>query len=222
MEYIVYSITCQDKDVQSIYVGSTKDFVDRQRKHIYKSKDETNNLKLYNTIRDNGGWVNWEIKILEICTRVTKSDARIREQFFYDKLEADLNMIKPHTTKEERRLSQHEYKKQYKVEHKEELSKMSKQYRVKNQEKIVEQKKQYNIENKEKILEKAKHYYIENRDERLEYQNQYALSNKEKIASRNSEKLYCEPCGLYHSRVNKVRHYRSKQHIANLAIFTDK
>ncbi len=91
LEFTIYSITCFNEKVKGIYVGSTKDFVDRQIKHKYASNDKNRkHLKVYRVINKNGGLDNWEFTCLQIrnCTEI---DARALEQKWYDKLNADLN-----------------------------------------------------------------------------------------------------------------------------------
>jgi len=225
MEYKIYKITCIDEKVPGIYVGSTKSFVKRQRKHKQESSNEKNNIKLYNTIRDNGDWVNWEIKILEICTCVTKTDAVIREQFFYDKLKADLNTIRPYSSPEYKKEKAIEYKRQHKEKILEYQMEYKKHYYLNNKEAILERSKQYYDKNKQKILKQEKQFRLDNRDNFLEQRKQYLLFNKEKIASReasrSAEKIFCESCELYHRRGDKSKHYKTQNHLANLAIFTD-
>ena len=133
----------------------------------------------------------------------TESHARILERFWYDLLKADLNMIKPYITKEEKQICNAELY-------------------FKNKEKRLERQKLYYIENKQKRLEQDKLKYLKNRDNILEQKKQYNLSYKEKIASLKSQRLYCESCELYHRRGDKAVHYKSQKRIANLAIFTDK
>jgi len=152
LEFTIYSITCFNEKVKGIYVGSTKDFVDRQIKHKYASNDKNRkHLKVYRVINKNGGLDNWEFTCLQIrnCTEI---DARALEQKWYDKLNADLNSKRPHITEEELL----EYKKHY--------------YNI-NRDKRLEQFKQYNIENKEQ----RKLYYIENK-KRLPHTNQKRFS----------------------------------------------
>ena len=64
---IIYKIYCKDPSVTDVYVGHTTNFV--QRKYSHKQtcnnvKSPYYNLKLYKTIRENGNWSNWEMKIL--------------------------------------------------------------------------------------------------------------------------------------------------------------
>ena len=124
---------------------------------------------------------------MEICTCETKSEAFIREQYYIDKLQPELNSLRAHTTREERRFQCIEYK-------------------VKNKEQILEQGKQYRLDTSEHILERSKQFYI---------------ANKERIKKRFAEKLYCQPCGLYHNRGTKSKHYKTQNHVKILAKVID-
>jgi hypothetical protein len=187
MEYTIYSITCKDVEVTGVYVGSTNDLVNIKRNHKCNSRKEIKaHLKLYKVINSNGGISNWEFKILEIFNCETQHEAFIKEQYYIDKLQSDLNTYMPYTTIEEKKLYIAEYDKKKYVEHKDAI-------------------KQKYVKNKDKILENIK---------------QCQSDNKEKIASQKSEKSYCHPCGLYHTRGNKAYHYKSKKHLDNLAKIT--
>ena len=64
---IIYKITCKDTNITDVYVGHTTNFV--QRKHAHKQNcinDKASNYKykLYEVIRDNGGWNNWKMEII--------------------------------------------------------------------------------------------------------------------------------------------------------------
>ena len=92
---IIYKIFCRDKNVTDIYVGYTTNFT--KRKALHKSccvsgKD----LKIYNIMRCNGGWDNWEM--IEIAKYDCKdsTEARIKEQYHYELLNANLNVIYPY------------------------------------------------------------------------------------------------------------------------------
>ena len=236
MEYTIYSITCIDKKVKGIYVGSTNDLVKRKKSHKHVLNDETNNIKLYNTIRANGGWVNWEIKILESFTCETQHQAFIKERYYIDKWQADLNIKRPYRTLEEKKLYKTEYGKLYNIEHKEEILKQTKQFYIENKNKILKYRKQFRLDNKEKIAEQEKTHYDKNKNKILEKQRQFRLDNKEKIAEHDkkyqvenaerikqqkAERIFCPHCDLYHRRGDKVRHSRSKLHLDNLAKITD-
>ena len=176
MNYTIYKIVCKNETVPGIYVGSTKDFVKRRTEHKSHSKNEKNNTKLYNTIRANGGFENWKMEVVEYCTCDTTTDARIRERFYFDQLQANLNSIKPQLNLEEKKLY------------------------------VVEWTKQYWSNNKEIIKEKNQQFWLENKTKKLQ---------------QKSEKIYCGTCDVHHSRGHQSRHYRSCNHISNVAKMTD-
>jgi hypothetical protein len=79
---IIYKIICKDPSVKDFFVSHTTNF--SQKKHSHKtnctnSKKKDYNLQIYQTIRANGGWDNWEM--LEIAKYNCKdaNDARIKE-----------------------------------------------------------------------------------------------------------------------------------------------
>jgi len=132
MSYYIYKICCDDCP-DYVYVGSTKTF--RQRKAQHKHDCNTGNIKkLYNTIRENGGWENWRMVILEDCGEITLTQARIKEEEHRVKLNGNLNMIKCKRDKK----------------------KYDKEYYENNKEKILEYNKEYYENNKEEINKKVK------------------------------------------------------------------
>ncbi len=91
---IIYKIICNDHSVTDIYVGHTTNFVKRK----YQHKTLCNNnfkLKIYDVIRQNGGWDNWSmVEIAKYCCQDV-TEARIREQEHYELLKPSLNTVKP-------------------------------------------------------------------------------------------------------------------------------
>ena len=64
---IIYKITCKDKTIKDLYVGHTTNFVQRKKCHKISCISKTainNNYKLYRIIRENGGWENWNMEIV--------------------------------------------------------------------------------------------------------------------------------------------------------------
>jgi hypothetical protein len=99
---IIYKITCNDPKVNDVYVGHTTNFV--QRKHAHKQscineKSPNNKCKLYEVIRANGGWLNWNMEIIHFCNCKNQYDARIKEQEYFVLLKANLNSIEPMSPK---------------------------------------------------------------------------------------------------------------------------
>jgi hypothetical protein len=95
---IIYKITCKDPNIKDIYVGHTVNFV--QRKHAHKQSCNNENscnykCKLYETIRNNGGWNNWDMEIIHFCKCKDQYEARSKEQEYFVLLNATLNSIEP-------------------------------------------------------------------------------------------------------------------------------
>ena len=64
---IIYKIICKDSNVTDVYVGHTTNFV--QRKYAHKqgcinNKSPNYKCKLYEVIRNNNGWDNWHMEIV--------------------------------------------------------------------------------------------------------------------------------------------------------------
>ena len=144
-----YKFCCNDTTIYSSYVGHTSNF--RQRKSSHKSNcDNPNgkayNLKIYQTIRENGGWDNWNMIEIESKMCSSKRDAERREQTLTEELAADMNMNKSFRTQ-----TKAEYKKQYYVDHLEELKQYSKQYYDEHREDRKPYSKQYYVDHREEI-----------------------------------------------------------------------
>jgi len=142
---IIYKIVCKDLEVTEIYVGHTTDFKTRKSSHKHyttKENDRKYNLKIYKYIRENGGWENFDMIEIEKYSECKDSnEATARERYWYEQLNAKLNMRFPQRTDEE-----------YRKSNKEEIKK----YFDKNKDKIREQRKQYRNENKDEINNKQK------------------------------------------------------------------
>uniref|UniRef100_A0A6C0LR70 C2H2-type domain-containing protein n=1 Tax=viral metagenome TaxID=1070528 RepID=A0A6C0LR70_9ZZZZ len=95
---IIYKITCKDPTVKDVYVGHTTNFV--QRKHAHKqsctnNKSSNYDCKLYEVIRNNGGWNNWFMEIVGFFNCNDHYEARKKEQEYFELLRATLNSIEP-------------------------------------------------------------------------------------------------------------------------------
>jgi hypothetical protein len=95
---IIYKITCIDNSITDLYVGHTTNFV--QRKHAHKQscinkKLSSYKCKLYEVIRNNGGWNNWKMEIINFFNCKDHYEARQKEQEYFVSLNANLNSIEP-------------------------------------------------------------------------------------------------------------------------------
>lgn len=131
-EYFIYKIYCKDETITDIYIGSTKTSL-RRRWNNHKSICDNQICIAYNDykyqfIRENGGIANWDIIEIErlVCDVI---EARIRERYWIEELNATLNRVRAYATIEERKkqnyessLKEHrkEYRKKWKKENEKE------------------------------------------------------------------------------------------------------
>ena len=63
--FFFYKITCREKDDKCCYIGKTKNFCNRVACH--KSNSKFSNIKLYQYIREHGGFNNFFIEKIHQC-----------------------------------------------------------------------------------------------------------------------------------------------------------
>ena len=95
---IFYKIYCITPEITDMYIGHTTNFV--QRKHAHKqscinTKCKNYNCKLYNYIREHGGWKNWIMEIIAFRNCEDHYTARKCEQEYFKEYKATLNSIEP-------------------------------------------------------------------------------------------------------------------------------
>ena len=177
------------------YVGHTSNWINRKYSHKSNCNTENNkgyHYKVYQIMRENGGWNNFvmiEIK-REIC--IDSIDARKKEQELIEELNAKMNTCRSYISEEEKK-------------------KNHKDYNLKNKEEINEYQKEYNLKNKEYIKKNQKENYEKNKEKILEKQKDYYLKNKERIKEKNKEKINCI-CGSIFLKCNKSKHERLLKH----------
>jgi predicted GIY-YIG superfamily endonuclease len=95
----LYEIVCRDLNIKDLYVGHTTDF--RRRKNGHKSRSSSSEIKIYKTIRNNGGWDNWSMIEIEKFSCNDSNEATARERYWFEILQAQLNTLFPQRTREE-------------------------------------------------------------------------------------------------------------------------
>ena len=162
-EYKIYKLVCNDTDL--FYVGSTRDFTTRKSKHksdCNKPHSKAYNQKKYLTIRQFGGWENWNMVCIDILYDVTKLEAEIREEKMRMDLKALLNSHKASCGG----ITKQEYNKIYYEENRDHFKEQNKLYREENREQIRAQKNEkcdcdcggkYNHDGKARHLRTKKH-----------------------------------------------------------------
>ena len=101
---VIYKLICNDLNVKDIYVGHTTCFRKRKSQHKVSCSNEKRkdyNLKVYQIIRQNGGWNNWTMIEIEKFPCRDGNEARTRERYWFEELKADMNTIIPSRSKKE-------------------------------------------------------------------------------------------------------------------------
>jgi len=88
----------------------------------------------------------------------------------------------------------------------------NKMYRIENKEFLAVQKKEYYAKNKDSIIEKATKYNRENKDKRAITCKKYYLKKKTQI----TQKVQCDTCCCFVSKMHIKRHEQSQKHQHNL------
>ena len=180
-----------------VYIGSTCDVVKRicrHKKNCTNPQNDYYKCKVYKYIRENGGWKEWELIIIdEIEVPLKECEERRKyEQDYITKYDAinKLNTFKAFRTEEDK-LNRHKI------------------YRLNNIEKCREKDKRTGKiryeRDKERMIGQAK----------LNYEK-----NKDKIKERTGEKICCNICGSFVNKGNIAVHQRTQKCInfKNLAI----
>ena len=148
-----YKIVCKDLDITDMYIGHTTDFASRKSRHkqfCTKNLNETKyNFYVYRFIRENGGWGNWDMILIETRNCENKLDALRTERDFIERLGSTLNRSIPTRTEQER-------KRVYYEKNKDRIREWHKAYREEYKEIVNEKHKQYRLINKDIVNEKMK------------------------------------------------------------------
>ena len=195
--YLIKHKTCDDKKV---YVGSTNNLKNRINEHkstCNNEKSKNYNYKLYQYLRENGGFYMYEIIILEFYICNFKHELHDREDDYIKMYDNNLNSKRAYLTRQEYKKRINKYAKKYYDENKDKFKK----YRENNKEYL----KKWYENNKEEINEYSKKYYYENKDKVLE--------RSKKNYDENKEKITCE-CGSIVVKKDITRHRKSLKHIA--------
>ena len=96
---IIYKIYCNNDTITDTYVGHTTNFFVRKHQHKNACNDSKNVLKIYKTIRENGGWGNWNMIEIAKYNCKDSTEARIKEQQHYEELKSTLNSCPPYVDK---------------------------------------------------------------------------------------------------------------------------
>ena len=197
---IIYKIQHETKD-ELLYIGSTTHFGNRKRQHkssCYNPNEKSYNNKLYQTIRDNGGWNTFSMVMVKPFPCENKRQAEAEEDKCIREMKSSLNMRKAFLSPEEKQEYFKEYNKCFYQQNRERILQQKKEYQHQNIDKLKEYNREYGQKNKTKIDERHKEYRHQNKEKTKEYDTLYREKNidklKEQRNERDKEKIKCE-CG---------------------------
>jgi hypothetical protein len=162
---VIYKLVCNDLNILGCYVGHTTDFTRRKAYHKSDCNNENGehyNYKVYQIIRENGGFQNYSMIEIEKYPCRDENESTARERHWFEILNSGLNTNVPNRSRQE-----------YYEDHKEEM-------------------RQYYADNRDNRLIKNKQHYADNRDNILIKQRQYDATHKEEIATRRKQPFTCE------------------------------
>ena len=165
---IIYKIVCNDLSVKDCYVGSTSNFTKRKNSHkrcCINDLTPKNKMKIYETMRANGGWDNWSMIEIEKYPCKDNNEARTRERYWFEELNSTLNTFRPCSTKEEKQTYNKDYCYEYRQQNREKLLDEKKEYWIKNRDELIKKHNLYREQNRIKINNQKKEHYEKNKDE---------------------------------------------------------
>ena len=88
---IIYKIVCNDLTIKDCYIGHTINMTKRKCVHksrCHNEKAKHYNTKIYKIIRQNGGWSNWSMILVEKFPCRDKHEACKREREIFEETDA--------------------------------------------------------------------------------------------------------------------------------------
>ena len=147
----IYIIKSKDETISDSYIGSTTNFERRKYQHKHNINLYTcvkHKYKLYQFIREHGGWDNFTMSILCHHSCECKHELMLKEKEFVLNLMPTLNSQVPLRTRQEWVSDNREY-----------INKKSNDYYHNNKDKCLASQKKWSNANKDKIALIKKKYY---------------------------------------------------------------
>ena len=83
---LIYKLCCKDVTITDVYVGHTTNFKARKNQHnssCNNEKQKSHSLRVYKFIRENGGWENWEMILVEAFSCNNRLEAERKKALLY-------------------------------------------------------------------------------------------------------------------------------------------
>ena len=168
------------------YVGSTTNFTNRKSQHktcCNNVNDKHHNIPIYMFIRNNGGWDEFKMILIEKFKCNDSNELVAREQHWFNEFKPTLMNGRYPTRSPQQYRNEHKektklYDAQYRKDNAEKIKIEQAQYRNENKEKTKLYDAQYRKDNSEKIKIEQAQYRKENIEKRKLYDAQYRLKKK--------------------------------------------
>ena len=191
-----YKLVCRDITITDLYIGFTTDFKARKCQHktvCHNEKTRKYNTRVYKFIRENGGFMNWDMIVIHRQSCIDVHEAHTIERNFIETLGAKLNS-------------------QVSIRSAVERVEIKRKDQAAYQESHRDEKKEYNLlyyeTNKDKIKEQTAMYRETHKDNAKAYQALYIKANREKL--NKQMKLYNEKNKDRISEQRKLQYQKQK------------
>ena len=202
-ETCIYKLISKDPDITETYIGHTTNMIKRKQGHKYSCNDingDRYHLNVYEYIRANGGWDNFNMILLERFSCKDQYEASAKEQEYITKLHSTLNSRSASRTDKE-----------YREQNRDTIREKANLFYEKNKEILNKQKRNNRQQNKVLVNEKDKQYYELNKVVITKNQKIYYEQNKDEISEKRKETIVCE-CGSVCRKDSISRHIKTKYH----------
>ena len=217
-----YKIVCRDTNIENMYIGHTVNFTKKKNHHksiCNKENCKNHNQYVYQFIRENGGWNNFQMVLINIECCKNKLEALKREREYIEINKVSLNHYPPMITDEERRVRitkyneenkeyQYYQKKIYYEIHQDEIKQRRAQNHHLNKDEINRKQREYIKENGHKYKKTNQIYYNNNKESLLKQKQEYYKLNRDKILQ--DKKTYHIEHKEHRNNYNKM-YYREKR-----------
>ncbi len=88
---IIYKIACKDLSIKVFYIGATTSL--RNARYQHKANSQKGLTVLDKCIRDNEGWDNWDVILVEKYPCLSLLEQQARKRHWAEKLKPTLNMV---------------------------------------------------------------------------------------------------------------------------------
>ena len=214
----IYKIVCKDLNIKGCYVGHTTDFKTRKGCHkrvCYNRNDKNHHLPLYQFIRENGGWDNFDMVLIETVNCPNSLEARKHERERMEQEQSTLNKVRACSSLEEQR----ENCKRYYNDNKGHVLEKKKERYESNKEHYLQEMKQYRETHTEQQQINHKKWVLQHQDRVKENHKRWCEENKEHLREKQQQTTTCE-CGAVCQSNNYLRHLKTRKHQDYLTSFS--